>query len=200
MGVVANAKHQGAEELLLGLGEGGIQAQAQGGEVGCRRLCAAPSLWGFPDGHLLLAAGQLGHHRAAGIHHKAGPVEHQLVVAAHLVHIDHRALQFLGGAGGQAMAQGRLGLAKGGGREIEQHIDPVRLQRGYGIGTSQAVALQFLLNPEVFADGETQRPAATSLLELQNGGLVGSSEITPFVKDVVGGQQLFAGDDAPLAT
>ena len=98
------------------------------------------------------------------------------------------------------MAQGRLGLAKRGGREIEQHIDLVRLQRGYGIGTSQAVALQFLLNPEVFADGETQRPAATSLLELQNGGLVCRLEIAPFVKDVVGGQQLFAGDDAPLAT
>ena len=76
----------------------------------------------------------------------------------------------------------------------------MRLQRGYGIGTGQAVALQFLLNPEVFADGETQRPVATSLLELQNGGLVGRLEIAPFVKDVVGRQQLFAGNDAPLAT
>ena len=168
--------------------------------MGSRRFWAAASPGGFPDGDLFLAAGQLGRHLAAGIHHKAGPVEHQLVVAAHLVHIDHRALQFFGGAGGEAMAQGRLGLAKRGCREIEQHIDPVRLQRGYGIGTSQAVALQFLLNPEVFADGETQRPAATSLLELQNGGLVGRPEIAPFVKDVVGGQQLFAGDDAPLAT
>ena len=98
------------------------------------------------------------------------------------------------------MAQGRLGLAKGGGREVQQQVELVRLQRGYGIGTSQAVALQFLLNPEVFADGETQRPAATSLPELQNGWLVGRLEIAPFVKDVVGGKQLLAGDDAPLAS
>ena len=97
------------------------------------------------------------------------------------------------------MAQGRLGLAKGRCREVQQQIDPVRKHGGDGIGTGQAVALQFLLDPEVFADGESQAPAPAVALQLQHGGLMGRPEVALLVEDVVGGQQPFAGHDPPLA-
>ena len=103
--VVGHPQHQGSKQLLERFGQMG------GGR-------AAGLATTIPAGHLDAAAGQLAQNFAvdidptSGSQHEAGTVEHQLVVAAHLIHVHHRAAQPGGGPSGQALAQAHLGLAK----------------------------------------------------------------------------------------
>ena len=59
--------------------------------------------------------------------------------------------------------------------------------------------MELLLHPEVLANGQAQAPAAPPPLELQQAGLFGRAEVTPFIEDVVAGEQTFAGHDPPDA-
>ena len=136
-------------------------------------------------------------HAAAGGAHEAAAIEDQLIVAAHLVHVDHRAAQAIGGGGGQLAPQLGLALGKGGGGEVEQQIGPQGLQLADRVGPQQPLSQQPLLHPEVLAEGEPQAPAPPAPLQLQQAGLVGGAEIAPLVEDVVTGQQPLAGHHPP---
>ena len=111
-GVVGHPQHQGPKQLLLGAWQD--RRGSKGRLGGCRRKAS------IPVGQGRLGAGQLLADRPAGVHHKAGAIEYQLVIAAHLVHINHRAAQAPGGGAGQLLAQDCLALAKGRGREVKK--------------------------------------------------------------------------------
>ena len=79
--VVPHPQHQGPQQQLVG-GRWRLRA------LGCRVA--------VPDLHRLPAAGQLQLGDTVGGHHEAAAVEHQLIVAAHLVQVDHGATQAAG--------------------------------------------------------------------------------------------------------
>ena len=181
--VIPHPQHQGPQQQLLIRGDGG-------------RLSG---LAGFPAGQIRGTEGQLGAHGAAGSADEAAAIEDQLVIASHLVDVDHRSAQPLGRALGELPPQVRFALAEGGGREIDQQVGSHRGQVPDGISAEQPLAVQVLLDPEVLANGQAQAPAAAVSLKLQQAGLFGRAEVAPFIEDVVAGEQAFARHDPPAA-
>ena len=147
-----------------------------------------------PDRQVLLTDGELQLHGAIGSHHKTGPVEHQLVVAPHLIEVDQWAIEALRRRRRQLLAQGWLGGIEGGSRQIDHQIRLFGDQLIDGIRSVQALALQAVIHPEVFADGEAQ---SLPVGQAEQAGSITGAEVAPLIKDVVTGQQLFLGNRPP---
>ena len=156
----------------------------------------------IPEQQRLPAAGSLAEQRAARVQHEAGAIEHQLIVAAHLVDVDERTTGPRGGSLPQLPAQGELAAAIGGGGEVEQQIHPQLRQLTDRIDTRHAQLLQVLLDPQVLADAQPQPPgaAALPLAPLQPRRPLAGQEIAALIEDVVAGQQPLAGHHLPAAT
>ena len=151
-------------------------------------ITAVPHLNGLPAGR------QLQQGAAIRGNHQAAAVEHQFVVAAHLVEVHHRAVQTSGRLAGQLAPQGRFAGVKRRGRQIDQQIGFCLHQGGDRVRSRQPLPLQRILHPEVFADGE---PQPLTSRQGQQAGAVAGAEIAPLIKHVVTGQQLFAGHPPP---
>ncbi|CAI8159208.1 MAG: Uncharacterised protein [Synechococcus sp. CC9902] len=131
---------------------------------------------------------------AVGGHHKAAAVEHQLVVAAHLVQINHRASQASGRFPGKASPQLRFARVEGRCGQIDHQVGLLLRQSGDRVRSRQPFTLQIVLHPEVFADGQ---PQFFATLQGQQTGAIAGAEVTALIKNVVARQQLLAGHGSP---
>ena len=145
IGVVTHAEHKGLEQLLEICAFRGVHRAC---------CCCSTPVGTVPAGDGFTAGRKLQLHLTGGCHHETAAIEHQLVVAADLVHINHGAIKTVGGAGGQLMADRCFGSAEGGRGEVRQHIHFLWDEVGDRIRSHQALGLKCVLNPEVFADGE----------------------------------------------
>ena len=107
-----------------------------------------------PDRQAHGGAGHLQQHGTARVYHEAAPIEHQLIVAAHLVHVRHRAMEPGGRRLGQPPAQRRFALHERGGREVEQQVGLQRHQGGDRVHPAQPMPPQ---NEDDAADGSCQK-------------------------------------------
>jgi hypothetical protein len=132
---------------------------------------------------------------ALGVHRQRRTVEHQIVLAAHLVHEHQRALPVPCHTSQHARPQVSFLDGEGRRRDVDQEIRARIHQLLDGIFAVQPVRPEVAVVPNVLADGNAQ--AAPAKGHRRDGG--GGLEVAPFIEDVVGGQQRLAPDGHDLA-
>ena len=70
-------------------------------------------------------------------------------------------------------------------------------QAAHRIRSHQSAIVQFVLHPEVFADGEANPPVPSPLVQRDVCRSLTGAEVARLIEDVVTGQQLFAGCHTP---
>ena len=70
-------------------------------------------------------------------------------------------------------------------------------QAPHRIRSHQSAIVQFVLHPEVFADGEANPPVPSPLAQRDVCTSLAGAEVARFIEHVVAGQQLFAGCHTP---
>ncbi len=171
--VVAHAGHQRAEDRLL-LGERRGDRALHGVAL------ELDDVHGLEEG-----LGLVGEH-ALAVQRERGAVEHQLVLPAAPVHVEHRQLGLLHARTHDRVALGELGAVEGRGVDTDEDLGPGRLGLGRGLG-----------EPQVLADGE----AELAPLHLEHAGPVADLEVALLVEHAVVGQLLLEVHrlDAPAA-
>ena len=127
-------------------------------------------------------------HLSGAVHGEAGSIEDQLVVAAHLVHVDHGLSVAPRGGAVNTPADGALAQVVGRGVDADEHLGSGREQFLDGVALIEAVLPEAAVVPGVFTNGERHRSAAqrAQILALRR------AEVARFVEHVVVGQQHFA--------
>jgi hypothetical protein len=90
-------------------------------------------------------------------------------------------------------------MAVGGGGKIDQQVNAKGLQVPHRVLVLGLVTKDVWRYPEVFAEAEPQPQLSPVAGQIQPVGLLTRAEITQFIKNVVGGQQPFAGHQPPVA-
>ena len=111
-----------------------------------------------------------------------------MIVAAHLVHIDHGLRVAAGGGAINVAANGALAQVVGRRVDADQHLRAGFEQLFDGVALVEALFPKAAVVPGVFADGERDRNAAQGAQIFALGG----AEVTGFVEHVVVRQQHFA--------
>ncbi len=168
--VVADPQHERVLDLLHGV---------------CRQRDGGPGPRRVDERQLLLEAGPQPGEGAVGRGCHGLAIEHEAVVGAHGVHVDHRHARGLADPGEKAQADGGLSRVegRGGGREDERGTRVEQLRhRVDGVAQPRG---RFAFPPDVLADRDADPLAA----EGGNPPLGGWLEVAGLVEHIVGGEE-----------
>jgi hypothetical protein len=117
----------------------------------------------------------------------AAPVEHQVVVAADLVDVNHRELVLPGEFGQHPLAQALLADRKRRGRHVDEQVGAGPPRLFDRIAVVAAALPEVAIVPDVLADADGDRVPAN----LDDVTALTGFEVAVFVEDVVGRQERF---------
>ena len=123
---------------------------------------------------------------ASGIVNGAGTVKEDMVVTAHLIDENHRDVMFGSQTGEHAVAKGSLVFVKGRRGDVHQQIGTVGGQLVHRVVGVHPTLENIFVVPGIFTDGQSD----AQTLVCKGPAALAGLEMAPFIKDVIGRQQL----------